>query len=94
MSEKKPDAPKKGEKKPAVKKDAWCMYIGPTIRGVIHASQIFPKSAAEVRESFGGKLPENAAPLIVDGEHLPTARQEIKVEGSALRHYYESLKRR
>ena len=93
MSEKK-SASKKGEKKPAVKKDAWCMYLGPTIRGVIHASQIFPKSAAEVREMMGEKLPENAAPLIVDGEHLPTARQEIKVQGTALRHYYESLKRR
>ena len=87
VSAKKPD-----KKKPV--KDAWCMYLGTTIRGVIRQSQIFAKSAAEVRADFGEKLPTNAASLIVDGDDLPAARQELRTPGTALHHFYESLKRR
>ena len=93
------EAKKKGEKKPAKKinkpaKDAWCMYIGPTIRGLIRQSQIFPKSAAEVRVEMGDKLKPAAASLIVDGADLPSARQELRLPGSALHHFYESLNKR
>ena len=95
MSEAKKSA---GEKKPEKKikpaKDAWCMYIGPAIRGVIRQSQIFPMSAADVRKNMGEKLPTNAAPLIVDGKDLPSARQEVRTPGTALHYFYESLKRR
>lgn len=96
MSEakKKPAGAKKPEKKNKPAKDAWCMYIGPAIRGVIRQSQIFPKSAAEVREEMGEKLPHNAAPLIVDGLDLPMARHDVRTPGTALHHYYKSLKRR
>ena len=88
---------KKGKKpakinKPA--KDEWCMYIGPAIRGVIRQSQLFTKSAAEVRKELGEKLPANAAPLIVDGADLPSARQELRTPGSALHHFYNSLQKR
>lgn len=91
MSTKKPV--EKTEKKTAAK-DAVCMYLGPTIRGVIRHNQIFPKAAAVVREELANKLPEGAAALIVDGNKLPEARQEMREPGSALLHYCESLKRR
>ena len=89
---------KKG-KKPAKKinkpaNDAWCMYIGPTIRGLIRQSQIFPKSAAEVRAEFGEKMTPAAASLIVDGADLPGARQELRTPGTALHHFYNSLNKR
>ena len=86
---------KKGTKKPAkINKPAnkWCMYIGPAIRGVVRQSQIFPKTAAEVRAEFGEKLPAAAAMLIVDGAELPSARQEVRMPGTALHHFYQSLK--
>lgn len=96
MSEasKKPAGRKKPEKKTKPAKDAWCMYIGPAIRGVIRQSQLFPRSAAEVRTEMGEKLPLNAAPLIIDGAELPSARQEVRTPGTALHHFYESLKQR
>ena len=97
MSEakKKPAAEKRAAKKtnkPA--NAAWCMYIGPAIRGVIRQSQIFPRTAAEVREELGDKLPVAAASLIVDGADLPSARQELRTPGTALHHFYESLNKR
>ena len=96
MSEakKKPAGEKKPEKKTKPAKDAWCMYIGPAIRGVIRQSRIFPRSAADVRAELAGKLPPNAALLIVDGADLPNARQELRTPGTALHHFYESLKTR
>ena len=96
MSEakKKPAGEKKPEKKNKPAKDAWCMYIGPSIRGVIRQSQIFPRSAASVRSELGDKLPADAAPLIVDGADLPNARHELRTPGTALHYFFESLKRR
>lgn len=95
MSEAKKSAgEKKPEKKTKPAKDAWCMYIGPAIRGVIRQGQIFAKAAARVREDMGEKLPTNAAPLIVDGKDLPSARHEVRTPGTALHYFYESLKRR
>lgn len=96
MSEAKKSA---GEKKPRTKINkpadaAWCMYIGPAIRGVIRQSQIFSQSAAAVRKNLEEKLPPNAAPLIVDGKDLPSARQDVRTPGTALHYFYESLKRR
>lgn len=72
---------------------AWCMYLGPTIRGVVRKGQIFSKPAAEVQEELK-KLPPEAASLIVDGKNLPQARQDLKEQASALRHYYDSLTKR
>lgn len=90
---KKPEGEKKPQKK-TKSANGWCMYIGPAIRGVIRQSQIFSKSAAEVRKELGEKLPANAAPLIVDGADLPSARQEVRTPGTALHYFYESLKKR
>lgn len=75
------------------KKSAVSMYLGPTIRGVIHTGQIFGKPAAEVRKALKN-LPVKAAPLIVDGDDLPQARADLKAQDSALRYYYDSLTKR
>lgn len=71
------------------------MYLGPTIRGVIRQSQIFPGAAASsVRADLGDRLPAEAAHLIVDGADLPNARHELRTPGTALHNFFESLKRR
>ena len=77
-------------KKPAA---GCCMYLGPTIGGVIRAGQIFGKPAAAVRKSLKN-LPAKAAPLIVDGDDLPQARADLRAQDSALRYYYDSLTKR
>lgn len=95
MSE--PKKKSEGAKKPEKKTKAankWCMYLGPAIRGVIRQSQIFAKTAAEVRTEMGDKLPAAAASLIVDGADLPSARQELRTPGTALHYFYESLNKR
>lgn len=66
----------------------FCVYIGPSITGVIQRNTIYPcgKDAAELRDDVKlatSRYPEIAS-LIVDGNDLPTAIEKIKTRGEDL----------
>lgn len=69
-------------------KDAYCVWIGPGIRGVIQYGQIFPVPRSEAREVLPEKIAalwdEGAGALVVGPSQLPAARLEVKKQGSAL----------
>ena len=65
-----------------------CVWIGPSIRGVIQHGQIFPVSRENAKEAIPAKIAavwdEGAGALVVGPGQLPAARLEVKKEGSAL----------
>ena len=83
------------KKKPADAKGGFCVYLGPSIQGVILSGTVF---AADRQSAIGGlgsaieKYPLVAG-LIVSGEELPECRLNIKTPGNLLNANYEKLAR-
>lgn len=84
------------EKPAEVKHPAgFCMYIGPTIVGVIQNATIYPgdrkKALARPDLSIAaGKHPE-ISKLVVSGDDLPDALKKVKTPGEDLYRKYNSI---
>lgn len=80
----------------AVKKAArevrYCVYLGPTIRGVVQNGAIFQCSPEEACLQLGTYIERwpRIRNLIIDGEYLSEARIQIKTPGNGL--YEQSRK--
>ena len=78
-----PKAPKK-TKKPDGKAAGFCVYLGPSIRGVIQSGAVYRGGKADV-------LSELIASLIVTGDTLPEDRIKVKTAGNLLNVNYKKL---
>lgn len=84
--------------KPAGSSEAgFCVYIGPTIVGVIQNGTIYPGSKKQVLASpeltlLMAKYPLGAD-LLIDGEKLAASRQLLKQPGNLLHNKYRQLVR-
>ena len=66
--------------------DGFCVYIGPTIRGVVQYGDIFPDGVKAARKKLAPAIEKypGIALLLVPGEELPQARIKVKTPGNAL----------
>lgn len=81
------------QRKKKLDEPEYCVYLGPSIRGVIQYGAIIHSDYKNaVREMADGierfPLIKN---LIVTGEQLPAARQQIKTPGNGLYAYNQRL---
>ncbi len=73
----------------------YCVYLGPSIRGIVQSGAIFQCS----RDDACKQLAPHAERwpiirnLIIDGEHLAEARIKIKAPGNGLYEQYHKLLR-
>lgn len=84
---------KKKTAKVAEKSTDFCVYLGPTIRGVITQGQVIPgtrQEAIALLASAVTKYP-TIARLIVTGAELPEARASMKKPGSLLNILFNRL---
>ncbi|MCC8080171.1 MAG: hypothetical protein LIO57_09010 [Oscillospiraceae bacterium] len=76
----------------------FCMYIGPSITGVIQNGTVYSGSRAAVLKSAAVKIALDkyplAAELIVDGAELPEALQKVKTAGTELHKKYRAVGKR
>ncbi len=72
-----------------------CVYIGPSLRGIITKGQVFrgDKQTALASLVPAARKYPGIANLIVSGEQLAGARFEVKREGSLLNKKYTMLAR-
>lgn len=83
------------EVKPADSSAGFCMYIGPTLAGVIQTGTVYTGSKQQVIASpelvpVLAKYPL-AADLLVDGEKLAEARAKLKRRDNLLSEKYARL---
>jgi hypothetical protein len=76
----------------------FCVYVGPTVIGVIQQHTIYRGTKAEVMESDFVKLATRKHPeveqLIVDGSELDKARESVRTPGTDLHKAYKAIARR
>ena len=72
--------------------DTFCVYLGPTIRGVIQYGTIYPGGRAATLERLKGEIAKYPliAELISEGDALVTDRIKVKTKGNYL---YEAKRR-
>ena len=94
------EPPAKPVKKEPVKKTAppkkrggFCVYLGPSIHGVIVHGAVFPEDRAATLERIKEILTLHplVASLIVSGESLATSRLQVKTPGNLLYINYNKL---
>lgn len=83
-------------KKETVKKTAepeFCVYLGPSIIGVIQTGTVLPGTKAESIESVRGAVERYPliASLIVSGVSLPEAKIKVRTPGNLLYVNYHKL---
>lgn len=80
------------KKKTAQEPIRYCVYLGPSIRGVIQHGAIFKCSREEACTQLSSLIDRwpRIRSLIVDGEHLSDARIQLKTPGNGL---YEQARR-
>lgn len=76
-----------------VKETPICVYLGPSIRGIIQKGQIFSGTKEEVLASLVPAAADypGIAGLLVTGEELPTARTQVRTAGTLLYTRYQKL---
>ena len=88
-------APKTAKKKPAAPKKVadTCVYLGPTMMGVIQRGTIYRGSRKEVLDSLAPVIEQHPliASLVVSDETLPTDRIKVKTPGNLLYVNYHKL---
>ncbi len=86
-------AVKKQPARKEARKEAFSVYLGPSIRGGITKGQIFPAAKAEVLSSIAKAVEKHPliADLIVEGDALPDAVARINQPDSLLHKTYEKL---
>jgi len=88
-----PTQPSKKPEKPSVQDGGFCVYLGPSILGVISGGKVYKDDKATTAVMLApviGKYPLIAS-LIVHGADLPKSRLEIKQPGSLLYANYSKL---
>ena len=87
-----PKAPKK-TKKPDGKAAGFCVYLGPSIRGVIQSGAVYRGGKADVLSELAPALERYPliASLIVTGDTLPEYRIKVKTAGNLLNVNYKKL---
>ena len=87
-----PKAPKK-TKKPDGKAAGFCVYLGPSIRGVIQSGAVYRGGKADVLSELAPALERYPliASLIVTGDTLPEDRIKVKTAGNLLNVNYKKL---
>ena len=80
-------------KKPTAKSDGFCVYLGPSIRGVIQEGTIYPGTRQAVLKRLSGVVKEYpaVADLVVTGATLPVDRVRVKTPGNLLYKYYTDM---
>jgi len=78
-----------------VNNSGFYIYIGPTIRGVIHNGDIYRGTRAEAMEKAAGAIEKYrlVKALIVSGDAFPVARMRVKTPGNAFYVNYHKLSR-
>ena len=84
------------EDQPAEESSGLCVYLGPSIRGVILQGTVYPGGRKATLSRIADILKNYpiVADLIVPGDILPTARIQIKTPGNLLYANYSKLARR
>lgn len=85
--------PVQEKKKPAQEETGFCVYLGPTILGVIQSGTVYPGSVKAVRERLAAVIEKYPliARLLAPGETLAQDRKKVKTPGNALYSYYTKL---
>ena len=89
-----PIAPKEGTpKKPVEKSAGFCVYIGPTIPGVIQAGHVYNGSREKALKEISDIVEKRplVASLLVDGLTLAVDRIKVKTPGNLLFVNYKKL---
>ena len=86
-------APKTAKKKPAAPKKVadtggFCVYLGPTMMGVIQRGTIYRGGRKEVLDSLAPVIEQS---LVVSYETLPADRIKVKTPGNLLYVNYHKL---
>ena len=73
--------------------ESFCVYIGPSIRGVIQRGTIYPGTRQEVIEALDRAIQKypRIRNLIVSGDTLATDRISVKTPGTRLSNEYKKL---
>ena len=84
---------KKSAGKPAGQSGGFCVYLGPSIRGVITHGKVISGSKAEALEVIAAERAKYPliGSLVVTGEQLPEARVKVKTPGNLLYVNYRKL---
>lgn len=79
------------KKRAKERRDAFSVYVGPTIPGVVQEGTIFPEPREETARKFAERFPDRPGllPLIVDSDALARALADVKKPGTALGHSYK-----
>lgn len=90
-------APKAAKKKPAALKkpadSSFCVYLGPTMMGMIQRGTIYRGGRKEVLDSLAPVIEQHPliASLVVSDETLPADRIKVKTPGNLLYVNYHKL---
>lgn len=89
----KAEVKKKSAGGPAGRSGGFCVYLGPSIRGVITHGKVIPGSKAEALEAVAAERAQYPliGALVVAAEHLPEARVKVKTPGNLLYVNYRKL---
>lgn len=76
-------------------KEGFCVYLGPSIRGVVNHGKIFQGGIEDAKEEIWDGIQKYPLieTLIVTGDYLPEARTKVKTPGNALYAKYVELAR-
>ncbi len=81
------------KQKPAGAASGFCVYLGPTIMGVIQTGAIYHGTKPDVLKSIESAASQypRISTLIVDGETLAVDRMKVKTPGNLLYVNYRKL---
>lgn len=87
------EQPARAKNETAPQAGAFCVYIGPTIVGVIQSGTIYPGGRAQALRHAAAAIEEypQVASLIVPDSTLPRDRVKVKTPGNLLYHTYQKL---
>lgn len=82
-----------GEKKPDGNAAGFCVYLGPTILGVIQSGTIYPGDREKALAAIAPAVERypTIAHLVVTGDTLPEDRIKVKTPGNLLYVHYRQL---
>jgi len=84
----------KAKSKKAMQKiGEFCVYIGPTIRGVVQNGTIYPYARDKVLEMLAPQIEKYPliAKLVVPSQTFAADRLKVKEKGTLLNTYYQRL---
>lgn len=93
VTAKKPTAKKKAVKKADAGGAGFCVYIGPSIRGVIQSGTVYRGERSAVLAELAPAIEQRPliASLVVTSDTLPVDRIKVKTAGNLLNVNYKKL---